>query len=58
MLNPENNASCNFVSPELKEWVSAEYEADYAARFADASGIADGDSLLACGLGRRQYGAV
>jgi hypothetical protein len=25
------------VSPELKEWVPAEYEADYAARFADAS---------------------
>jgi hypothetical protein len=37
MLNPENNASCNFVSPELKEWVPAEYEAGYAARFADAS---------------------
>ncbi|MBB5060245.1 hypothetical protein HDF16_004981 [Granulicella aggregans] len=30
MLNPENNASRNFVSPELKEWVPAEYEAGYA----------------------------
>jgi hypothetical protein len=37
MMNPENNASINFVSPELKEWVPAEYEAGYAARFADAS---------------------
>ena len=37
MLIPENNASGNFVSPDLKEWVPAEYEAGYAARFADAS---------------------
>ena len=37
MPNPENNASMNFVSPELKEWILAEYEAGYAARFADAS---------------------
>ena len=37
MLNPENSASSNFASPGLKEWVSAEYEAGYAARFADAS---------------------
>jgi hypothetical protein len=36
MLNSENNASRSFVSPELKEWVPAEYEAGYAARFADA----------------------
>ena len=37
MLNPEKNANRNFVSPELKEWAPAEYEAGYAARFADAS---------------------
>jgi hypothetical protein len=37
MLNPENNASSNSVSPERREWVTAEYEAGYAARFADAS---------------------
>jgi hypothetical protein len=37
VLNPENNASSNVVSPELKEWVPAEYEAAYAARFANAS---------------------
>ena len=37
MLNPENNARRNFVSAELKEWVPAEFEAGYAARFADAS---------------------
>jgi hypothetical protein len=35
MLNPENSASSNFVSPELKEWVPAEFEAGYAARFVD-----------------------
>jgi len=58
MLNPENNDSSSFVSPELKEWVPAEYESGYAARFADASGIPDGDSLLACGLGGRKHGAV
>jgi hypothetical protein len=27
MLNPENIASRNFVSPALKQWVPAEYEA-------------------------------
>jgi hypothetical protein len=32
MLNPENNASTNFVSSELKEWVPPEYDANYAAR--------------------------
>ena len=37
MVNPENNASIEFVSLELKEWVPGEYEAGYAARFADAS---------------------
>jgi hypothetical protein len=37
MLNPENDASKSCVSPELKEWVTSEYEAGYAARFADAS---------------------
>ena len=37
MLNSENNASRSFVSPELKGWFPAEYEAGYAARFADAS---------------------
>jgi hypothetical protein len=36
-VNPENNASINFVSSELKKWIPAEYEAGYAARFADAS---------------------
>jgi hypothetical protein len=37
MLNPESNASSNFVSPELKEWVPVEYEAGYAARFVAVS---------------------
>jgi hypothetical protein len=37
MLNPEDSASSSFVSPVLKEWVPAEYEAGCTARFVDAS---------------------
>jgi hypothetical protein len=46
------------VSSDLKEWAPAEYEAGYAARFAERLGISDGESLVACGLGGRQHGAV
>jgi hypothetical protein len=37
MLNPDNKASRDFGSADLKELVPAEYEAGYTAPFADTS---------------------